>query len=251
MRALNLILISFLFVISKSQDVIVLQFGDSISSKVVEITRHDIRYKKINFPEGPVYSIKKSKVVEIKHHNGETGRFNTPWNKKRYIQSFYITTGVDFGTCNKSYSGHELRTIPFFFGLGYQGEYPVPIKGLSVLYGVSEQIAMLNFREEPQPLFKKENYYLTTLYTGVQYQYPLRKNHFGLFTSLQLGMLLQSYNDSYPNGHSTYATKFAVLGIYSKRSRWAARFALGDFSDDILKDTYYVTSVNLAYFFQF
>jgi len=54
----------------KAQDVIVLQNGDEIQSIVQEIGLNEVKYKKYENPNGPVYSILKTDVFMIKYQNG-------------------------------------------------------------------------------------------------------------------------------------------------------------------------------------
>lgn len=54
-----------------SQDIIILKDGDEIKSKVQEILTNEVKFKKINNLEGPIYSINKDKIVMIIFENGE------------------------------------------------------------------------------------------------------------------------------------------------------------------------------------
>ena len=60
------------------QDVILLRTGDEIQSIVTEVDVHVIRYRKYENPEGPLYTIEKSKVFLIKYANGTKDVFNEP-----------------------------------------------------------------------------------------------------------------------------------------------------------------------------
>jgi hypothetical protein len=55
---------------SFAQDVITKQNGDEINSKIMEVNVDNIKYKKSDNPEGPLYSIPKSEVFMIKYANG-------------------------------------------------------------------------------------------------------------------------------------------------------------------------------------
>jgi hypothetical protein len=54
-----------------AQDIIVKKDGSTITSKVEEINNTDIKYKKWNNLDGPLYSISRSEVVVINYQNGE------------------------------------------------------------------------------------------------------------------------------------------------------------------------------------
>jgi|LauGreDrversion4_2_1035121.scaffolds.fasta_scaffold87740_1 TM2 domain-containing membrane protein YozV len=51
-------------------DVIILQNGDEIEAKVLEIGTDEIKYKKCNNQEGPTITIKNSQVLLVKYPNG-------------------------------------------------------------------------------------------------------------------------------------------------------------------------------------
>lgn len=54
-----------------AQDVITMKNGDEITCKVIEIGVREVKYKKIDFQDGPTYSIKKSDVFMIHYANGK------------------------------------------------------------------------------------------------------------------------------------------------------------------------------------
>ena len=53
------------------QDVILLKDGSEIKAKVTEIGVQEIKYKKFDNLEGPVYTLKKSDVFMITYENGQ------------------------------------------------------------------------------------------------------------------------------------------------------------------------------------
>lgn len=64
-----------------AQDVIVKNDGSTITSKVLEITSNEIKYKKFSNQKGPTYSINKEDVNYINYENGERenfGKISTP-----------------------------------------------------------------------------------------------------------------------------------------------------------------------------
>jgi len=60
-----------------SQDLMVKKNGDEILSKVLEITSSEVKYKKFDNQDGPIYSILKSDLLFIKYQNGTKELFNT------------------------------------------------------------------------------------------------------------------------------------------------------------------------------
>lgn len=55
---------------TKTQDLIILKDGNEINAQVMEINLSDIKYKKLDNPGGPSYSVQKSEVFMIKYKNG-------------------------------------------------------------------------------------------------------------------------------------------------------------------------------------
>lgn len=53
-----------------SQDIIVKKDGDEIKAKVTEVSISEIKYKKHESPNGPIYTILKNDVFMIKYENG-------------------------------------------------------------------------------------------------------------------------------------------------------------------------------------
>lgn len=70
----NVRLLIFMLLVSSTvmgQDVILLKDGTEIKAKVTEIGVQDIKYKKFENLEGPVYVLKKSDVFMITYENGQ------------------------------------------------------------------------------------------------------------------------------------------------------------------------------------
>ena len=62
--------------ILSAQDVIVKKDNSTILSKVLEISDIEIKYKKWNNQDGPIYTIKKTDVVSINYQNGDIDKFD-------------------------------------------------------------------------------------------------------------------------------------------------------------------------------
>ena len=60
-----------------SQDLITLRTGEQIRSKILEVGQTEIKYKKFDNQNGPVYLVVKSDIVNIQYENGSTDTFNT------------------------------------------------------------------------------------------------------------------------------------------------------------------------------
>lgn len=62
----------------QAQDTIVKVDKTRIESKIVEITDDVVRYKRFDFQDGPLYTIRKSEVFMIVYKNGRTESFDAP-----------------------------------------------------------------------------------------------------------------------------------------------------------------------------
>lgn len=52
------------------QDIIVKKNGDEIKSKVLEVTISEVKFKNVDNPDGPIYTLSKSDIFMIKYENG-------------------------------------------------------------------------------------------------------------------------------------------------------------------------------------
>lgn len=74
-----------------AQDLITTRDGKDIQAKIIEVTSDEIKYKKWNNQEGPMFTMKKSEVLIVRYQNGENEVFaNEPQRKN---QSAYNTYG--------------------------------------------------------------------------------------------------------------------------------------------------------------
>ncbi len=81
-QKLLVIIMVLTFAASYSQDVITKKNGDDIASKVIELTPTEVKYKKIDNPDGPIYTILKSDVLMIRYENGTKDIFNETVEKE-------------------------------------------------------------------------------------------------------------------------------------------------------------------------
>ena len=75
----TILFIAIMFVysnLSYSQDMITMKTGEDINAKVLEVTTSEIKYKKTDMPDGPIYSILKSDVLIIRYNNGTKDLFD-------------------------------------------------------------------------------------------------------------------------------------------------------------------------------
>lgn len=77
--------------VANAQDVIVKNDGSTITSKVMEITGTEIKYKKYSNLKGPTYSINKTDVNYINYENGERENFGKTSNVTPNREETYNT----------------------------------------------------------------------------------------------------------------------------------------------------------------
>lgn len=88
MKKLLLLLLTLVALNTYAQDVIVKKDGSTILSKVLEVNKSDIKYKKFSNQNGPTYTIDKSEVMAINFENGDKDLFNNETKQvKEYTQS--------------------------------------------------------------------------------------------------------------------------------------------------------------------
>ena len=102
--------------IAFSQDNIVLKNGDEINAKISEVGESNIKYKKFNNLDGPIYTKSKEEIFYIKYSNGEKEIFldnvknkssNTNLNKKILISGRSIFNFSQyFGTNQSNFDGN-------------------------------------------------------------------------------------------------------------------------------------------------
>lgn len=59
-----------------AQDIIVCNDGTSLLGKVAEITESEVKYRKADHPDGPLYTIKIADLLRINYQNGQSDVFS-------------------------------------------------------------------------------------------------------------------------------------------------------------------------------
>lgn len=87
-RLIALILAVFSTVaLMKAQDIITTKDGKDIQTKILEVNKSDVKYKKYSNLDGPIFTLSKSEILIVRYENGENevfqdndksvGKFNT------------------------------------------------------------------------------------------------------------------------------------------------------------------------------
>jgi len=82
MKKLLLIIAITSYLFSNAQDVIIKKDGNELKVKVIEIALDNVKYKKADNIDGPLYNISKNEIFMIKYQNGDKDVFNVSSDKK-------------------------------------------------------------------------------------------------------------------------------------------------------------------------
>ena len=133
----------FLLMLSSTlfaQDVIVKKDGSTILSKVYEIGKKDIKYKKFSNLNGPIYNISIKEVLSVNYENGEKDLFDKieqidkPLYKDVETNSSYKTetnmySNISIGYANFAISSSETTLLDCSYNSnGFAVEYNYGIK---------------------------------------------------------------------------------------------------------------------------
>jgi len=79
MKAQNIALLFILFIngIGFSQDMITYKNGTEVKAKVLEVNSSEVKFRKMDNPDGPLYTALKSELFMIKYENGTTELFSS------------------------------------------------------------------------------------------------------------------------------------------------------------------------------
>jgi hypothetical protein len=128
MKNTILLIAAFVFSINtKAQDIITTLTGEEIKSKVIEITTFEIKYRKIENINGPIYNILKSDVLMVKYENGSKDIFTTNISNAPSLKNENICQKAERDAYKyyKNYSGAATGTlVATVFGGGILGLIP-------------------------------------------------------------------------------------------------------------------------------
>lgn len=127
------------FYIEKGEpcDLITLKNGEEVNAKILEITSIEVKYKKCDSPDGPLYVVKKSDVFMIKYANGTKEVFKNTEEQIKNTQS----------NSNQSNGGqrttHELAILALIAGIAgfvfFIGSIPAIIMGNSAIKKINAE----------------------------------------------------------------------------------------------------------------
>jgi len=141
-----------------SQDLITKKTSEDIQSKVLEVTSTEIKYKKFDNLDGPIFTLLKSEVAMIRYENGTKDIFNEETNNE--INSVKIPTSSELFTQG------QLDASKYYTGYRGAGTGTLVTGLISPLVGLIPAIACSSTQPNeknlsfPNPeLMKNPNYY--------------------------------------------------------------------------------------------
>lgn len=106
-----LLLMAGQFMAGSAKDVIVLNSSDSIKAKILEVTPTEVKYKKMNYLDGPTFIILKSEISKITYGNGDVESFVQKEEKSIVVESTSANTSASVNTtANVSASANDSAT---------------------------------------------------------------------------------------------------------------------------------------------
>ena len=108
-----LLLMAGQFMAGSAKDVIVLNSSDSIKAKILEVTPTEVKYKKMNYLDGPTFIILKSEISKITYGNGDVESFVQKEEKSAVLESTsdIANTGTEADTSTTAANTEANTTV--------------------------------------------------------------------------------------------------------------------------------------------
>lgn len=121
MKNLLFVFIVLLGFASYAQDIITTKKGEDIKAKVLEITIQEVKYKKVENPDSPIYTLLKSDILMIRYENGSKDIFNEETKETAKVERNQETSSKnrisvvegDHFLNGEPISGREMKRILF------------------------------------------------------------------------------------------------------------------------------------------
>ncbi|MDO4881576.1 MAG: hypothetical protein Q3983_09865 [Capnocytophaga sp.] len=112
MKHLIVFIVGLLGFSGYAQDVITTKKGEDIQAEVLEVNVKEVRYKKYDNPQSPVYTILKSDILLIRYENGTKDIFNEESQNKATAYKYRITSveGENFVN-GQRISGGDMKNL--------------------------------------------------------------------------------------------------------------------------------------------
>ena len=91
---------------SFAQDLITTKEGKDIQAKILEVNSTEVKYKKYNNIDGPIFTMKKSEILLVRYENGENEVFsnsNRGYNDEQLNTTETVTRGMSYNEYKSYY----------------------------------------------------------------------------------------------------------------------------------------------------
>jgi hypothetical protein len=209
--------------IALAQDMLTKKNGEELNVKVLEVTTSEIKFKRNEIPDGPVYSIAKSEVLFVKYENGVKDIFSekqpeveekpkTPTHEKKAVkekevEDIKVTFGIKGGLnhsnltssssifTNKAYQAYHLG---FFVEIRLNSGFSIQPELLYSEQGAKSSVQLRsgiefdpNFVNETSTFTNKINY----INAPIMAKFDVTKV-FNIAVGPQLGYFLNAKNEN-------------------------------------------------------
>jgi len=208
-----------------AQDIIKLQYGDSICGKVINVSQKEIIYQSQTFYDSGQYAINRNKVVEIKYADGKIAQVSKSRWDKFYRPAFYFSIRQ-----NDYESGAEQFYLSnTSVGIGNKGLFRLPIKGFGIIYNADMDLVQSQYHD--YSLSENTDYgsyyaYSLNLSAGLEYRYSIFRG-LGFYGDFQIGKSYVNYNHPYVKFYSDDLIYSISTGIYMHRVQLGLKYNWG------------------------
>jgi len=231
MKRLYIVTFLFLLVFGLSaQDIIYKRSGDTLCTKVLEISDGIVKYRLIENSVDPIQSIRTYDVYSIKYENGKEEHFKPKNSRKdrfffQHKDTYYYSLSLGFG---QSYGG---------FGLRFQGRI-----GRTIGFGYHAGLGVV-----PPLTIKGSNYK-----GGVWFSLGAKFFWYrGWYLDVQFGSVGQ-YPDNTRGGNTAYGPSFLIGGDWFFSEKYGMNGALGlSVSTPTEKETLASPTFDIGFVFKF
>jgi hypothetical protein len=217
----------------KAQEVILMQFKDTIDARVIEISPKYVKYLTKTHCDSAEYAVAPKKILEIRFaHDSILKLSKNRWDNF-YRASIYMVYGEYAGNLTNS-SSKSASSI----GIGHKGLFRLPLNGLGIIYNTD--IRYGRYERGDSIYADKAKFYTAFLSAGIEYRYAFFRG-LGMYVDGQMG---KSYLDFYEDNLSFNTpglTYTLSSGMYINRFQLGVRYTGGQ----LVKKSAPVNSVSL------
>lgn len=208
----------------KAQDIIHLQYKDSIRGKVLAINKKDVIYQSQEFYDSGIYAFNRHKVMKVKYANGNMASVSKSRWDKLYRPSVYFCTGMyEYENIN------DFEIYNNFIGFGNKGFLRLPLKVFGIIYNADFRFGQYDYYKNNLPTGGNRNesgyYYSVNLFAGLEYRVSVFRG-LGFYVDFQAGKSYIKY-DHPVEYYSNMLLYSGSIGIYMFRYQLGLKYSWG------------------------